>query len=75
MSPEAFAQGLLVALGTYLGAGGMFGVVFVIVAVQRLEPAAATMPLTARLLVLPGMAALWPWLAWRWWRRQAPPVA
>ena len=75
MSAEGLAEGLLAALGVYLGSGGAFGVMFIAVAVQRLEPGAATMPLAARLLVLPGVAALWPWLAWRWWRRQAPPVA
>lgn len=75
MSPEAFAQGWLVALGAYLACGGLFGVVFVARAVQRLEPGAARMPLAARVLVLPGVAALWPWMAWRWWRRVGPPPA
>jgi hypothetical protein len=33
------------------------------------------MPLSARLLILPGMAALWPLVLRKWLQRQTPPVA
>ncbi len=59
---------LLVALGLYLALGLVFALPFVARGVQRLDPAAAHAPLGFRLLILPGCAALWPWLLRRWWR-------
>jgi hypothetical protein len=74
MTP-ALADGLLQVMAVYFGVGAVFALVFVCFAVQRLDPAARGMPLAARLLILPGAAALWPLLAWKWLRRQPPPLA
>jgi len=74
MTP-AVAEAVLQALGAYLGVGLAFGLMFVFFAIQRLDPAAQAVPVAARWLLLPGAAALWPVLAWKWLRRQAPPVA
>jgi hypothetical protein len=68
------AETLLLAMGAYLAAGGVFAVAFVC-AVQRVDPAARGMPLSARLLILPGAAALWPKLAWGWLRKRPRPPA
>jgi hypothetical protein len=67
-------QGLLLLIGVYLGVGLLFASAFVLLAVQRLDPAAQRMPLSARLLILPGAVALWPWLGWAWLQRRPPPV-
>jgi hypothetical protein len=40
-----------------------------------MDTAALGMPLSARLLILPGMAALWPLVLRKWLQRQTPPVA
>lgn len=74
MTP-ALASGLLLVLGAYLGIGALLALVFVCLALQRLDPAALGMPWAARLLIVPGAAALWPVLAWKWLRRQPPPVS
>jgi hypothetical protein len=68
------AESLLSVVGVYLALGAVFGVAFVS-RVQRIDPAARGMPLSARLLVLPGAAVLWPMLAWNWLRGRAPPRA
>jgi len=68
------AQGLLLLIGVYLGVGLLFACAFVLLAVQRLDPAAHGMPVSARLLILPGAAAMWPWLGWVWLQRRRPPV-
>lgn len=52
------AQGLLLLASVYLGVGLLFACAFVLLAVQQLDPAAQSMPLSARLLILPGAAAL-----------------
>ena len=73
---EAGAAGLLLMLAAYLGVGVVFGLAFAIWGVTRLDPAAQDMPVAARLLIVPGAAALWPlllWMAWR--RRQSPSVS
>jgi hypothetical protein len=57
------------ALGYYLAVGLLFGLVFVTVMIGRVDPAAAGSSWRFRLLVLPGVAALWPLLAMRWTAR------
>ena len=69
------AETLLQLVGVYLVIGCLFGLAFVCLAVQRLDPAAARMPAGVRLLILSGAVVLWPLLAWKWLRRQTPPVA
>jgi hypothetical protein len=43
--------------------------------VAAVDSAALSIPLAVRGLILPGAAALWPWLLLRWLRRQQLPVA
>lgn len=59
--------------GVYLGAGLLFAIAFVSLGVQRIDPAAEGAKLGFRLLILPGSAALWPLLAWRWITGAPPP--
>lgn len=59
----------------YAGIGLLFAVVFVIFGVGRMDESARGAPVFFRLLILPGVAALWPALLPRWLRGQAaPPV-
>lgn len=57
--------GLLSAYGLI---GLLFGVCFVTVGASRLDPVAKGTGPGFRLLILPGAAALWPLLLYRWLR-------
>jgi hypothetical protein len=41
--------------------------------IQRVDPAARGMPLTARVLLVPGAAALWPLLLLKWINHPSAP--
>jgi hypothetical protein len=60
------AQFVVSAFGAYAFAGVGFALIFLPRAVARLDPRVAGAPKTLRLLILPGIAALWPLFAWRW---------
>ena len=70
----AIAQGLLLALAAYMAIGIAFGLAFVASGVARIDASAQGMTLAARLLLLPGAAALWPFLLMKWLRQQPPPA-
>ena len=57
---------MLAALGTYLAAGVLFAIPFVLVGAGRIDPGARGAPWSFRLLIVPGVAALWPLLLRRW---------
>ena len=57
--------GLLTGYGLF---GLLFGVCFVTVGVSRLDPMAKGTGPGFRLIILPGVAALWPLLLYRWFR-------
>ena len=61
-------EGLLTLAACYVGLGLTFALIFVIAGVQRVDPAARGASVGFRLLILPGAAAFWPLLLWRWWR-------
>ena len=62
------ARGILAVVGAYGGIGVLFGMAFVAFGIQRIDPAARGTGWGFRLLVLPGVIALWPFLAARWLR-------
>jgi hypothetical protein len=51
-------------LGLYVMAGVLFAVAFAVSGVTQVQP--APMTVGARILILPGAAALWPFLLTRW---------
>ena len=58
-----------IVLGTvlvYFALGLLFGVAFVTIGAGRISPDARGTTIWFRLLILPGSAALWPYLARRW---------
>ena len=67
------AQTLVAALALYAVVGLCFGLAFVLRGVERVDPAARGASIGFKLLILPGCAALWPFLARRWWRAGATP--
>jgi hypothetical protein len=57
---------LLCLLALYAVIGLVAAIAFVILGVTRVQP--APMSLGARVLILPGAAALWPYVLLRWLR-------
>jgi hypothetical protein len=57
---------LLNALALYAAVGAVTALAFVIFGVTRVQP--APLSLGARSLILPGAAALWPYVLLRWIR-------
>jgi hypothetical protein len=62
------AVGILSAFALYAAIGVLFGILFAWRGVNQLDPAALGAPWTFRLLIFPGVVALWPMLARRWHR-------
>ena len=69
------AEALVGTLAGYLVLGLAFALVFVTWGVAAIDPAARGMPRLARLLIVPGTAALWPLLLWKWFTQKSPPVS
>jgi hypothetical protein len=61
-------RGCLFTLGIYLAIGSILAVPFLIFGVGRIDPAAKTAPWTFRVLLFPGVVAMWPLLIGRWLR-------
>ncbi len=57
---EETALLIWLGLGAWMGFGLVVGLGVITFGLRRLTPSAASMPLRVRLLVLPGLAALWP---------------
>jgi hypothetical protein len=69
----AAAGWLVNAFLLYLAMGVAFGIPFVWRGVHRIDPAAPGSTWGFRLLILPGVVALWPLLAVRWLSGKPPP--
>ena len=64
--PLEIAQVVVATFEVFALVGVGFALIFLPRAVERLDPRVAGAPKTLRLLILPGIVALWPLLAWRW---------
>lgn len=67
------ANTVVLIVGLYLAAGLLFAVPFVLRGVNRIDPAAPGSSWGFRLIIVPGVVALWPLLARRWLRGLSPP--
>lgn len=61
------AQPLIGLLGIYGLVGLVFAPFFVLVGAARLDASVRQSSWGFRLLIVPGVVAFWPLLAWRWW--------
>lgn len=68
------AENVVRACEAYAVAGLVFALCFVPSAAARMDSGLAQAPRTVRLLIAPGVAALWPLFAWRWARGSGAPV-
>jgi hypothetical protein len=60
------AEWLVYALAAYAAAGIMFAAAFVVWGIRRVDPVAQHSPMGFRLIVMPGVVALWPLMLTRW---------
>ena len=72
--PLELAQAVVVLFELYALVGVVCAVLFLPRVIVRLDPRVAGSPRVLRLLILPGVAALWPLFAWRWMAGAAVPV-
>ncbi|MEP7307467.1 MAG: hypothetical protein ABJA98_18320 [Acidobacteriota bacterium] len=72
--PLEIAQVIVAMFEAYAVAGVIFALLFLPRAVVRMDPRVAGSPRTLRLLILPGLVALWPLFAWRWIAGTPAPV-
>lgn len=73
MSTET-AKVVVALLELYVLAGAGFAVLFLPRAIVRLDHRLEGAPRTLRLLILPGVVALWPLFAKRWMTRAPEPL-
>lgn len=71
----AFANLIVWLIAIYAFIGLLFGLPFVTWGVSRIDPSAKGSGVGFRLMVLPGVMALWPIMARRWLRGiKEPPI-
>jgi len=62
----SIAGAILYGLAAYAAAGAITALAFVSVGIARVLPQPMPVSLGARILLLPGSAALWPYILIRW---------
>lgn len=72
--PLEIAQLAVGVFEAYASTGLGFAMLFLPRAVARLDRRVADAPTTLRLLILPGVVALWPLFAWRWLTSAGEPI-
>jgi hypothetical protein len=72
--PLALAQWIVALLTLYASIGALFSLVFATFGVGRVDVAARGASLRFRVLILPGVAALWPLMLRRWVSAEPPPA-
>lgn len=61
------AQAIVGFAAAYAVIGVAFAIAFAVRGIEAIDPVARGSGWSFRLLVVPGAAALWPFLAKRWW--------
>jgi len=70
---EAFVVWLIRGIGFYVIAGFLFGLYFINRGAGKIDPSARQTGISFKLLILPGVIALWPILANRLLKHQVHP--
>ena len=71
----ATASIIVTALCGYFAAGLLLAIAFALGAARRIDPDAAHMTWGARLLIMPGVAGLWPLMLYKLLTQKRPPVS
>jgi len=72
--PLGIAQVIVSVFELYAAAGVAFALLFLPRGLERVDPRMAGSPKALRLLILPGVIALWPLFARRWIAGRSEPV-
>ncbi len=67
------ANALATALLVYMALGILFAIPFLLRGLRRIDPPTEGSTRGFKLIILPGVIALWPLLAWRWQRGATEP--
>ena len=62
----AIAEWFVNLLGVYTGIGLLFAIAFLTMGISQIDPVSKGSGIGFRLIILPGVAALWPVLFTRW---------
>jgi len=62
----------VILLEVYSAVGLLFAIAFVTVGISQVDPASKGSGVGFRLIILPGVAALWPLMLTRWIRDKEP---
>lgn len=62
------ADVLVIAVAVYAAIGALLAIAFVTIGVERIDPVAAGALWLFRVLIWPGVAALWPVMLMKWLR-------
>lgn len=62
----AWAQTVIDLLALYLATGAVFALLFLAFGLRRIDPIAAAGPVRFKLLIAPGVVALWPMMFALW---------
>lgn len=68
------AELLVAAIELYVLAGVLFGLLFIPRAAGRMDPGLTHAPFAVRLVIFPGVVALWPLFTRRWLEGASAPV-
>ena len=74
MSLEA-ANLLAAFIGAYFAVGLIVALAYAFGGAKKIDPGAAGMPLQARLIILPGIAGLWPLMLHKLFNQSEPPIS
>lgn len=59
------ANTVAMGLGAYFAAGLVVALIYALGGAGKIDPDAKGMPIQARLIIMPGVMALWPLMAWK----------
>lgn len=63
---ETISTVVVILVGVYAGVGLLFAVPFLLRGAGRLDSSARQGSGGFRVIIFPGVVALWPFLAWKW---------
>lgn len=74
---ETAAETLVLGLGIYAVIGLFVGLIYIFGGAGRIDPAAKGkgLPFRVRLLILPGIAGLWPLMLTKLFTQKEPPIS
>lgn len=70
---ETIIELLIYLMIGYAGTGLVFAIPFLLFGINQIDPAARGGSFWFKVVIIPGVAAFWPYLVFRWFRQMGPP--